>query len=86
MAALRLIQDFSVMSLHIPSSYWITGVKIGERIAGGGEATIYAGTHHGRKVVIRQFHPPKSNDWEQGDNKRLLKVNSLGSDDLGHAV
>ena len=45
--------------LMFPPSFWITGVVRGRRIAAGGEAPTFDGTHRGRPVVIRLYHLPK---------------------------
>ena len=61
--------------MQFPQSYWITGVVRGFRIAAGGEATTYDGTYRGCPVVIRLYHPPKANGWEDQDGQSVLKVN-----------
>jgi hypothetical protein len=72
--ALRLLQDICLSALQFPQSYWITGVVRGRRIAAGGKATTYEGTYHGRPVVIRLYHPPTDNGWQDKAGQSVLKV------------
>lgn len=57
---LRLLQDLCLAREILPGHYWLTGVKKGTRLSGGGEATIFQGSYEGETIVIRQFHPPKN--------------------------
>jgi len=75
--ALKLLQDICPSSLMFPPSFWITGVVRGRRIAAGGEATTFDGTHRGRPVVIRLYHPPKAGGWEDQDGQSVLKANYI---------
>lgn len=46
----------------------------GRRIAFGGEATVYKARHSSSDVVIREFHCPSHNTWNDDEGKSMLKV------------
>ena len=54
---LKLLQDISSSSGIFPGSYWIPNIIKDKRIFVGGEATVFAGYHNGKAVVVRVFHP-----------------------------
>lgn len=53
---LKFLRDICSSSEVFPSSYWVSDVTKGKRIAGGGEASVYIGRHRDHAVAVRQFH------------------------------
>src|ERR1700733_129892 len=54
---LKLLQDISSLSGLFPRQYWISDITKGDRISGGGEATIHC-LRDSTTAVIREFHLP----------------------------
>jgi len=73
---LRLLQDVCSESGELPSNYWLKRVTVNWRqcIGKGGEALIFVGCLHDRKVVARQIHKPDNKGWDTEAGQAALKV------------
>lgn len=83
-SVLTYLHNLCVNSLVVPTSYWVTDVSRGRRLAAGGEAAVHEGISILRAVAIRDFHPPIGGGWSSDEGRRIIKVATLSH--LLHSV
>ena len=73
---LRLLQDISSVTGHVPRQYWLDGVILrrSERISSGGEAIIFEGLLHQRRVAVREIFCPLNEGWKSSVGRETIKV------------
>lgn len=76
---LRLLQDICSLSTRLPKLYWVNDVSRGRRIAIGGETTVYKARYRSSDAVVREFHPPPHNDWDDDEGKSVFTVSRFTS-------
>lgn len=73
--ALKKLQDLCSSTGEIPSSFILENVAFDRRnvVGRGGEASVYSGDLHGRKVVVREVVMSASY-WRSPAGKKMIKV------------
>lgn len=73
---LKQLQDVCSSLVVLPPSYRLTGIQVNHRrrIGGGGEASIFLGTHGDKVVAVREIYPPDNGEWNSVPGTAKLKV------------